>query len=167
MAVTKIRKVSSTVLIVLAIISVVVFCLTLFGGYVDPNAEMLEPKYTDVLLITVYAMTALAVLAMIVFGIIGFVQSFKTSPKSALGGLGAFVGLVLLLVITYFIGGTTPLHVGVDAQQYNTPTWLKLADMCMYTSYALIVINILSLIVTSFMKGGPKKHASASLEKSK
>lgn len=165
MAVKQIRKISSTVLIVLALISVVVFCLTLFGGYVDENAELLEPKYTDVLLYTVYGMTALAVLAMIVFGIIGFVQSFRTNPRAALGGLGALVGLVLLMVITYFVGSDTPLRVGVDAQQFNTPTWLKLADMCMFTSYALIVINVLALVVTSFMTAGPKKHASASVKK--
>jgi hypothetical protein len=162
MAVKQIRKISSTVLIVLAVISVIVFCLTLFGGYVDPNAEMPVPKYADVLLYTAYAMTAIAVLAMIVFGIIGFVQSFKTNSKAALGALGAFVGLVLLLVITYAVGGTDPLAVGIDSQQYNTPKWLKVADMFMYSAYVLVIVNILAIIVTSFMHAGPKKHASSS-----
>lgn len=165
MAVKQIRKISSTVLIILALIGVVVVCMTLFGGYVDANAELPEPRYTDILLYTVYGMSALAILAMIVFGIVGLVQSFRTNPKAALGGLGALVGLVLLMVITYFIGSDAPLRVGVDAQQYNTPTWLKLADMCIYSIYVLIVINVLALIVTSIMTGGPKKHASASVKK--
>ena len=165
MAVKKIRKISSTVLIVLALIGVVAFGMTVFGGYIDPNAEYPEPTYTNVLLYTVYGMTAFAVLAMIVFGIIGFAQSFKTNPKAALGGLGALVGLIVLMVITYFVGSDAPLHVGVDAQQFNTPSWLKLADMCMFTIYALIVINVLALVVTSFMSAGPKQHASASEKK--
>lgn len=164
MAVKKIRKISSTVLIVLALIAVVVFCLFMFGGVEDPNVETPVPIFTGVLLYTLYAMSALAILAMIVFAIIGFAQSFKTNSKAALGGLGALVGLVLLLVITYFIGSTAPLPVGVDAQQYNTPTWLRLADMCMYSSYVLVVVNVLALIVTSFMTSGPKKHASASVK---
>ena len=165
MAVKKIRKISSTVLIVLALIGVVAFGMTVFGGYIDPNAEYPEPTYTNVLLYTVYGMTAFAVLAMVVFGIIGFAQSFKTNPKAALGGLGALVGLIVLMVITYFVGSDAPLRVGVDAQQFNTPSWLKLADMCMFTIYALIVINVLALVVTSFMSAGPKQHASASERK--
>ena len=165
MAVKKIRKISSTVLIVLALIGVVAFGMTVFGGYIDPNAEYPEPTYTNVLLYTVYGMTAFAVLAMVVFGIIGFAQSFKTNPKAALGGLGALVGLIVLMVITYFVGSDAPLHVGVDAQQFNTPSWLKLADMCLFTIYALIVINVLALVVTSFMSAGPKQHASASEKK--
>ena len=165
MAVKKIRKISSTVLIVLALIGVVAFGMTVFGGYVDPTAEYPEPVFTNVLLYTVYGMVAIAFLAMIIFGIVGFAQSFKTNRKAALGGLGALVGLVVLMVIAYFVGSDAPLHVGVDAQQFNTPSWLKLADMCMFTIYALIVINVLALVVTSFMSAGPKQHASASEKK--
>lgn len=165
MAVKKIRKISSTVLIVLALIGVVAFGMTVFGGYVDPNAGYPEPVFTNVLLYTVYGMVAIAFLAMIIFGIVGFAQSFKTNRKAALGGLGALVGLVVLMVIAYFVGSDAPLRVGVDAQQFNTPSWLKLADMCMFTIYALIVINVLALVVTSFMSAGPKQHASASEKK--
>ena len=165
MAVKKIRKISSTVLIVLALIGVVAFGMTVFGGYIAPNAEYPEPVFTNVLLYTVYGMVAIAFLAMIIFGIVGFAQSFKTNRKAALGGLGALVGLIVLMVIAYFVGSDAPLHVGVDAQQFNTPSWLKLADMCMFTIYALIVINVLALVVTSFMSAGPKQHASASERK--
>lgn len=165
MAVKKIRKISSTVLIVLALIGVVAFGMTVFGGYVDPNAEYPEPVFTNVLLYTVYGMVTTAFLAMIIFGIVGFAQSFKTNRKAALSGLGALLGLIVLMVIAYFVGSDAPLRVGVDAQQFNTPSWLKLADMCMFTIYALIVINVLALVVTSFMSAGPKQHASASERK--
>lgn len=165
MAVKKIRKISSTVLIVLALFGVVAFGMTVFGGYVDPNAVYPEPVFTNVLLYTVYGMVAIAFLAMIIFGIVGFAQSFKTNRKAALSGLGALLGLIVLMVIAYFVGSDAPLRVGVDAQQFNTPSWLKLADMCMFTIYALIVINVLALVVTSFMSAGPKQHASASERK--
>ena len=165
MAVKKIRKISSTVLIVLALIGVVAFGMTVFGGYVDPNAEYPAPVFTNVLLYTVYGMVAIAFLAMIIFGIVGFARSFKTNRKAALSGLGALLGLIVLMVIAYFVGSDAPLRVCVDAQQFNTPSWLKLADMCMFTIYALIVINVLALIVTSFMSAGPKQHASASERK--
>ena len=86
-------------------------------------------------------------------------------PLSHHSARGALLGLIVLMVIAYFVGSDAPLRVGVDAQQFNTPSWLKLADMCMFTIYALIVINVLALIVTSFMSAGPKQHASASERK--
>lgn len=146
MAVTKIRKISSTVLLVVAIATVIIFALFLFGGYIDPTAALPEPKFTDLLLYSCYGILLITVLTLVVFAIGAFARNLKDNPKGALGGLAALVALVILLVVTYFIGSTQPMPLSADFQQYNTDFYLRFTDMWLYSIYVVLALCIVALI---------------------
>ena len=59
----------------------------------------------------------------------------------------------MILGITYAIGDGTPMAVNEDSAQYNTPGWLKIIDMCIYTTYTLV-----ALIIVGVIWGGIRKR---------
>lgn len=156
MAVTKIRKTSSITLLVLAAITLAVLLMFFLGGYVDPNAAEPEPVYTGYLLIWTYVILGLAIVATVFFGLVTFISSFKHNPKQAITTLVVLALFVLLLVVTYFVGSTEKLPLSQDFQEYNTPQWLKTTDMFLFSTYILLGLCILGVIVgavkTMFVK---------------
>lgn len=146
MAVTKIRKTSSSVLLVIAILAVLVLIAFFAGGYVDPTAINPEPKFTDLLIYFCYGIFILAVLVLLAFGVMGFVNSLRANPRAAFAGLGAIVGLAVLLGVSYAIGSAERLPLGNDTQVYNTDFYLKFSDMWVYSIYVMLGLTILALL---------------------
>ena len=147
MAVTKIRKVSSWTLLISSIISVVALIMFYTGGVVDPAAEMKEPVYTGLLLNWTYVLFGLTFASTIVLAAWQFLGSLKNDAKSALMSLLVLVLFVALLGITYTLGDATPLTgLNADSQAYNTTGWLKITDMWIYSTYALIALIILAVV---------------------
>lgn len=147
MAVTKIRKVSSWTLLISAIISVVALVMFYVGGVVDPAAEMQEPVYTGLLLNWTYVLFGLTIASTVVFAAWQFLGSLKHDAKSAMMSLLVLVLFVALLAVTYVMGDATPLTgLNADSQAYNTTGWLKVSDMWLYSTYALVALIILSVI---------------------
>ena len=147
MAVTKIRKVSSWTLLISSIISVVALIMFYTGGVVDPAAEMKEPVYTGLLLNRTYVLFGLTIASTIVLAAWQFLGSLKNDAKSALMSLLVLVLFVALLGITYTLGDATPLTgLNADSQAYNTTGWLKITDMWIYSTYALIALIILAVV---------------------
>ena len=147
MAVTKIRKVSSWTLLISSIISVVALIMFYTGGVVDPAVEMKEPVYTGLLLNWTYVLFGLTIASTIVLAAWQFLGSLKNDAKSALMSLLVLVLFVALLGITYTLGDATPLTgLNADSQAYNTTGWLKITDMWIYSTYALIALIILAVV---------------------
>ena len=147
MAVTKIRKVSSWTLLISSIISVVALIMFYTGGVVDPAAEMKEPVYTGLLLNWTYVLYGLTIASTIVLAAWQLLGSLKNDAKSALMSLLVLVLFVALLGITYTLGDATPLTgLNADSQAYNTTGWLKITDMWIYSTYALIALIILAVV---------------------
>ncbi|HBK29217.1 MAG TPA: hypothetical protein DDZ04_05375 [Parabacteroides sp.] len=147
MAVTKIRKVSSWTLLISCIISVVALIMFYTGGVVDPAAEMKEPVYTGLLLNWTYILFGLTIASTVVLAAWQFMGLLKHDAKSALMSLVVLVLFVALLGITYTLGDATPLTgLNADSQAYNTAGWLKITDMWIYSTYALIALIILAVI---------------------
>ena len=147
MAVTKIRKVSSWTLLISCIISVVALIMFYTGGVVDPAAEMKEPVYTGLLLNWTYILFGLTIASTVVLAALQFMGLLKHDAKSALMSLVVLVLFVALLGITYTLGDATPLTgLNADSQAYNTAGWLKITDMWIYSTYALIALIILAVI---------------------
>lgn len=147
MAVTKIRKVSSWTLLISSIISVVALIMFYTGGVVDPAAEMKEPVYTGLLLNWTYVLFGLTIASTIVLAAWQFLGSLKNDAKSGLMSLLVLVLFVALLGITYTLGDATPLTgLNADSQAYNTTGWLKITDMWIYSTYALIALIILAVV---------------------
>jgi hypothetical protein len=148
MAVTKIRKISSWILILCIAITVVVLGLFFLGGSNEPyKGEMWNPVYVDLLLYWQYVLFAVTALAGIILGIWQFVSSFKNNPKGGVKGLAVLVLFFAMLFLTYTFGGTTPVNVlNSEAQAYNVPFWLKITDMWLYSTYILTGLVILAII---------------------
>ncbi|MCD8263064.1 MAG: hypothetical protein LUD02_02025 [Tannerellaceae bacterium] len=147
MAVTKIRKISSWTLLAAAIISVVVMGIFYAGGVVNPAAEMQEPIYTGLLIDWVYILFGATIISTFVFAVWQFIGLLKTNPKSATTSLGVLVVFAAIMFISYAIGDRTPLPIiNADSAEYNTPGWLKITDMWIYTTYILIGLIILAVI---------------------
>ena len=153
MAVTKIRKMSSWMLTGVIIISVIVLAMFYLGGVVDPAAENKEPVNTSLLLYWCYALFGVTMVCLVLFGIMQFFSSLKTKPKAALGSLVVFVAFVILMGVSYAIGDPTPLPgINSDSEQFNTPGWLKISDMWIYSTYVLLGFSVLAMIVGSLKK---------------
>lgn len=146
MAVSKIRKISNSVLLAIVVLALLVIITFFAGGYIDPTVAKPEPKFTELLLYFTYAIFILSLLVLVVFAIISFAGKFKSDPKGALSGLGALIGLIVLLGVTYAIGSTDKLQLGTSTQAYNTDFYLKYSDMWLYSIYVLFGLTVLALI---------------------
>ncbi|MDR1407771.1 MAG: hypothetical protein LBJ23_06975 [Tannerella sp.] len=150
MAVTKIRRFSSWVLIVCTVITIAVLAIFYLGGVEDPAAENKAPIYTSLLLYWSYVLTALTIAGMLIFGILQFLSTLKAKPKAALGSLVVLIVFAALLGITFMTGGTEKLsNINVDSAHFNTDFWLKLSDMWLYSAYIMLILCIVAMIAGS------------------
>lgn len=151
MAVTKIRKISSWILILCTIITLVVLGLFFLGGDNEPyKGEMWNPKHVDLLLYWQYILLVVTALAAVLLGAYQFATSFKNNPKGGLMGLVVLVLFAGLLFLTYAFGDATPVNVvNSEAQAFNTPFWLKITDMWLYSTYILTGLVIVAIIAGS------------------
>jgi ABC-type multidrug transport system fused ATPase/permease subunit len=154
MAVTKIRKISSWVLVVCSIIMLVLIGLFFGGGDNEPYNGQWNPKYTDILLYWMYILFGITLAAMLFFALVQFANNFRADAKKALTGLAVIVFFALLFFATYSIGDGTPMSALAkpDIEAYNTPVWLKVADMFLYSIYVMASLTILGIIIGSVKK---------------
>lgn len=152
MAVTKIRKISSWTLLICSLISIVVLGMFYAGGVVDPAAELQEPIYTGLLIDWTSALFFVTIISTVLFAVWQFLTLLKTSPKEAVSSLAVLVLFVALLFVTYTLGDDTPLTgLNADSQQYNTSGWLKISDMWILSTIALVAA-ILACVVWGSIK---------------
>lgn len=160
MAVTKISRTARYTLYIGVIVSLVVLGLFYLGGQVPAQekliADMSQPKFTDLLLYWLYALLVITVVVWVLFIVASSLKQFKDSPKKALGGLAALLGLVALLVVTYVIGDGTLLNIPGYEGNDNRPPMLKMTDMWLYSMYVMFVVTILAMIILPLV-GGRKK----------
>lgn len=142
----RIQKISGTVLYVILAITLVILGLFYFGGTVDPNAEMIEPVYTNPLIYWMYILLGVTVAVTVVAAIFQFVNNFMDSPKTAIRSLLGLVALVVIMIISWSVGSGEPLPLQAYDGTENVPFWLKLTDMFLYTIYILMGTTILLIL---------------------
>lgn len=143
MAVTKIRKVSSTTLLVLLALSVLIFVLFFAGGSELDAKGNKDYTFTGILLYWTYFLSIATIVATIFFA----GRSIATNKtKDAVGrksNLISTVVLVVSLLAGYFIGsGEAIKGLNEASQAYNTAGWLKVTDMWLYSTYVLFVVTL-------------------------
>lgn len=155
MAVTKIRKTSSTIFLVSIIISIIVIALFIFGGQVAPEqklvADQSQPVFTDLMLYWAYILLAVTIVALVVLAAFSFISSLKSSPKSAMGGLIAAIALIVILGLTYAIGSGELLNIPGYEGTDNNPSTLKMTDMWIYSMYVMLGLSIVAILVTPLL----------------
>ena len=147
MAVTKIRKVSSTTLLVLLALSVLIFVLFFAGGSELDAKGNKDYAFTGILLYWTYFLFLVTIVATIYFALRNIVSAFQTNSRRAMLSIGSLVAFVVLLGITYAIGDGEPIKgLNEASQSYNTSGWLKVTDMWLYSIYVLFVVTLGAVI---------------------
>ncbi|MDR2042405.1 MAG: hypothetical protein LBP98_08850 [Tannerella sp.] len=153
MAVKKIRRISSWTLWAVTLISVVVLGFFYLGGVVDPNAEQKAPINTDVLLYWCYIIFVITIIALVILGLFQFISTVRAKPKSALVSLGVLILFAALLGLSYSMGDAEKLlGLNEDSAQFNTPFWLKVSDMWIYSMFILLALCIVAMISGTALK---------------
>ena len=144
-------KISSIALYALIILSVVVLGLFYFGS----SAQMGEhtyPFHTDTLIYWMYILLGIAIVITLGASLVQFALQFKHNAKEAVKTLVFLTLFVLVLVIAYVLGDPTPLTIKGYEGTGNSPFWLKITDMNLYTTYFLTVVAILCIVVGAVKK---------------
>ena len=104
---------------------------------------MRAPQFTDALLYWIYALTAIAVVLVLVFSLISFGKNFKDSPVGALKGLMGVLLLVALFGVAYVLASDEPIFVNgkqladSDGNPIAASSYI-LTDVLIYVQYALL-----------------------------
>ncbi|MBR5208530.1 MAG: hypothetical protein IKV67_01630 [Paludibacteraceae bacterium] len=143
------EKISSIVLAVLVAIAAIVCVLFCVGGSQEEiySGEAFDaPNFTGAVLNVVYIFLCLAIVATVVSAILSFFVKLKNDKRSAYTSLAMIVALTLLCGITYAIGDGTPLNMPNYDGKENTEGYLKLADMSLYSIYTLFVLAAIAAL---------------------
>ncbi len=144
------NKLSSIVLYILSAATVVVGLLFYLGGDVDPNAEYIEPVYTNSLILLMYSFVAIAAIIVVIGQTFEFVRKAIANPKQALKSILVFTLLAILLIVTYFVSDGKQVEVlGVEP---ISEVWVRIVDMQLYSTYVLTAIGLVLMAVGGLFK---------------
>ena len=140
-------KVSKIAFYIAMAVSVALIALFFIVGFNDTetinNNEMRAPQFTDALLYWIYALTAIAVVLVLIFSLISFGKNFKDSPVGALKGLMGVLLLVALFGVAYVLASDEPIFVNgkqladSDGNPIAASSYI-LTDVLIYVQYALL-----------------------------
>lgn len=140
------EQLSTRVLYVLVGLTVAVFALFFAVGYDIPYSEdpsFNAPLFTDTVLVFIYILVAAASAA----AVCSLVRAFRHRDKdsdvvnnlpAARIAYASFGLLAVLLVLTFALGSTEPVL--VNGVRYADSFWLRVTDMFINTSLALLVV---------------------------
>ena len=136
-------------------VSLVIIALFFFVGFGDTetinNSDMRAPQFTDALLYWIYALTAIAVLLVLVFSLISFGKNLKENPKGALKGVLGVLLLVALFGVAYAFASDAPIYVNEkpladsDGNPIAASAYI-LTDVLIYVQYTLLVACALATV---------------------
>lgn len=145
-------KYTSAILYLLLAVAVAVFVMFFTGGYVDVDAEYLEPVNTDLVLNLSYIVIAIGIVLTVLFAAYQFIMQLLHAPMKALGALASVGAFAALLFISWTLGSGQPLAIpGYEGTQ-NVHFWLKLTDMWMFSAGFLMAASVVSIGLFSLLK---------------
>lgn len=159
------EKISQRVFYILVALSVVVFGLFFLVGYDMPfeeNPDFIAPLFTNLVLGLMW-LVLVGAIALALFSVAKTVR--KTSKSDAIvNGVNenkifriTWFVTVVLLVVSFGIGSSEPMS--INGNDYAEWLWLKLSDMFVYTSVAMLVIALgaVTFGATRYIRKGKKK----------
>jgi hypothetical protein len=126
----------------------IVFAGIFYLGDVVPGTEgtrLEEPVITQSFLVWAAILLFLTAGITVVFSIINFI----VNPKGGKKTLVSFVFGIVVIVIAFLMADDTVLNMPYYDGKDNVPGMLKLADTVLFTSYMLIVVAFLAIIVSA------------------
>lgn len=148
-------KASSWALGILFVISAVVLVMFFGVGYGNKTyinqKNLTDPQYTGLLLIWLYTLVGICIVSVLGFGIAAAIRNMKTRTKGQ--QRTGFAGWVFLftfaaIAASYFLADTSKLLLGDGKTWYTDVLDLTLADVCLYSIYALFVVALLCALLS-------------------
>ena len=144
------NKISSYVFMGLMSITAIVLVLFYGVGYdnqsvVTGGSYATDPQFTDLLMFWMYALLAVGVAGIVVFGLMQFGASLKTNPKGAIKSLGALGAMVALFVVAYLFSSTAPIR--INNEWFEDATVLTITDVCIYVQYVLLTVTAVCTVI--------------------
>ena len=148
-------KASSWALGILFVLSAVVLVLFFGVGYGNKTymnqKNLTDPQYTGLLLIWLYCLVGMCILSVLGFGIASAIRNLKyrTKGQQRTGFAGwVFLFTFAALVVSYFMADTSKLLLGDGKTWYDDAFNLTLADVCLFSIYALAAVAILCALLS-------------------
>ena len=155
MTVSFLNKIPRIVMYAIIGITLVVAGFFYFGAGYDVsynNTPYNVPVHIDMLMVWTYILSGFSIFVTFAFVVAKFVTNTMKNPKSAVKPLFFLAGGVLLFVIAYSLGDGTPLNIpGYDGVQ-NVYKWLKITDMFLFVTYALLIAAFGSIAFSGLSK---------------
>ena len=144
-------KMSSYIFSALMLITAVVLVMFYGIGYdnmssVTGGAYVTDPEYTDLLMFWMYALMAIGIVCVAVFGLAQFFANMKANPKGAIKSLGALAAMVVLCVAAYAISSAEPIL--INGTVFEDTSILVITDVCIYVQYVLLAISLVAAILS-------------------
>lgn len=134
-------------------VTAVVFALFYLVGYDMPyvfDPDYNAPLLTDIVLIFIYLMVVGAV-GVLVFSL--YKAAKIRSAEKVVNGIPvarikrwSAMAFVAMLVLAYVAGSADPLS--VNGKTFSDATWLKVADMFIYTVFAMLLAAVVAVAVS-------------------
>ena len=148
----KIHWISGVVLYVMLSITMVVACLFYFGGEasenrlvaVDPSNS--QPAYTDVFLIWSYILLGIITITAVIASCYRLLSNFINTPIRTVKSLSGILLLFVVMFISWWLGSDKPLILSGYEGTENTPFWSRMADMFLYSIYALVCVALFLIL---------------------
>ena len=148
-------KSSSWALGILFVLSAVVLVLFYGFGYGEREelngSSLVAPHYTGVLLVWMYALVAICIGTILIFGVAAAFRNMRTKVKGQKRtSFAAIIFLLTFIIVgaSYFIASTEPVLLGDGKTRVTDILDLKLSDVCLYSIYALLLISVFCSILS-------------------
>ncbi len=143
----KISKYALWGLMALSFILMLCFYLMTGDETIDVAGDALPvPTLTNPLLYWVYILLGCVALCTVASVALQYAIKFKTDKQAAIKSLLTAAALVVLLIITFFIGSSEKMDIIGYEGTDNVGFWAQFTDMCLYTVYTLVVIAALAIV---------------------
>ncbi len=149
----KTESITHRILFGIVAITFIVFFLFYIVGYDMPY--IFEPEYnapllTDVLLIFLYFILALALAILVVSIVRGYKkrdrQAFENGIPVVRICFGTVILVILCLAVTFCLGSSVPLK--VNGHIFSDRLWLRLTDMFINTMLLLIAVSVICVALS-------------------
>jgi len=144
---TKLSKILNYFLIALFVASAAFALVFYFGGEVE-GAAYPTPIYTDPFINWAIFLLFAATAVTIVFEAVSLILR----PQNALRTLMSIGILAVIVIISYNLADATPLVLPGYEGADNVPSMLVMSDMLLFSTYILVGVLLVSIIVTEIAK---------------
>lgn len=145
------KNLSRIVLYVLCAITIVITLLFFLGGDVDPNADYVEPIYTNAMINLMYACFFLTALFAVVSALWQFVIKLQSNKGSAIKTVVSIVLTVAVLLIGYFTSSGESITLLGSGEVIDEQT-IRMVDMMISTIYVMMGAGFLLMILGPLAK---------------